>query len=801
MKTWQPLAGVRVLSFELAFALPAGTRALHDLGAEVVRVSPPARQVDRYIGFIDGVFQGKSSISIDLAQRQGRDVAQALAARADVVCNNFRPGVLDKYGLGADSLRRVHPELITLQLSGYGTPGPWSQFPAFGPSTEAAGGLNRLLVNEGEVPLRVGPGVFSDQLAGRYAALAVVSALHERRTTGAGVALDLSMTAGITHMLGQSVTRVLMDGAMPVRHGNRDRRFVPQGLYRTLDPAAGTTDLQASDEWLALSIANDSQWRKLVDCVAADSPDADWDADWDAAERWRRHDEIDATLHTYCATRRKDDLAQQFQSAGVPAAPVRTVKDQALDPNIKARGTLPLLHHAEPVLGYAAHPHPELPWRIVGQARRKPGHYRHTGCDNSAVLRDWLGYSQAQVRRLAARNVLYEEPSLELRSPPATRHHDPAHAAVLGLPRQSRRRANSARPRPAKPAPGSAISAQPLCVLELSAGAMAGYAGALLAALGGSVTRVDATGKSDPELLTGAASHAFLHSGKQSCAPGELDLNKFNVLVEDIGPTGLRRLGWSYRRLRSTFPNLSIVSLSAFGRKGAYANWLASDLLAQAVGGTLHVTGYAGETPRMLPGEAAYMIAGLHGATAAYSAALSGSAVRIEISAQDTLMQHWTRHVSDYAYSGTTMPREKRNPKGLHRRHTAMAADGWLYLLALREPWQDLAAFLGLGDFITAEAWEPGAPQPDWSLLEAAFANSVASRGKYDWFAAAAELGWTFAPVLDPLEIAGCEQVLARGGMATVTAPTQPDRGATVEVPPLPWTIRRGGDRRPAAVR
>jgi len=206
MKTWQPLRGIKVLSFELAFALPAGTRALHDLGADVVRVSPPARQVDRYVGLIDGVFHGKSSVSIDLTQTAGREVAGKLAGAADVVCSNFRPHVLTKYGLGAADLRAVDPRLITLQLSGYGTPGPWANYPAFGPSTEAAGGLNRLLVNEGEVPLRIGSAVFSDQLAGRYAALCVVRALGERQETGLGQALDLSMAAGISHLLGQPMT-------------------------------------------------------------------------------------------------------------------------------------------------------------------------------------------------------------------------------------------------------------------------------------------------------------------------------------------------------------------------------------------------------------------------------------------------------------------------------------------------------------------------------------------------------------------------------------------------------------------
>ena len=230
-KTWQPLKGTKVLSFELAFALPAATRSLYDLGADVVRVSPPARQVDTYLGHIDGVFQGKSSMSIDLTKSAGQELAQRLAGKADVVCNNFRPGVLEKYGLGASALRATNPALIALQVSGYGTPGPWSKFPAFGPSTEAAGGLNRLLVDEGEVPVRVGSAVFSDQLAGRYSVLAVLAALVERNKSGTGATLDLSMTACITHMLGQPMTQAYLQGKTPAASKNRDPRFVPQGVY------------------------------------------------------------------------------------------------------------------------------------------------------------------------------------------------------------------------------------------------------------------------------------------------------------------------------------------------------------------------------------------------------------------------------------------------------------------------------------------------------------------------------------------------------------------------------------------
>lgn len=448
-KTWQPLKGIKVLSFELAFALPAATRALHDLGAEVVRVSPPARQVDRYIGYIDGVFQGKSSVSIDLTKPAGQALAQRLAGEADVVCNNFRPGVLEKYGLGANALRRSDPALITLQVSGYGTPGPWSRFPAFGPSTEAAGGLNRLLADEGEVPVRVGSAVFSDQLAGRYSVLAVLAALVERNKTGTGAALDLSMTASITHMLGQPMTQAYLQGKTPAASKNRDPRFVPQGVYQCAsarDNASGSAKASAScptssstDEWIAISVANGSQWRALAlalnESELAALAAAPLDACADLAARMAAHDLIDTALQEYCARSEKNTLADKLQALGVPAAPVRTTSDQALDPNVISRGSLQLLKHTKPVLGYRAHPHAPLPWRVVGRRRRALSNYRHTGSDNERVLQRWLNMGPGEMAELKSSAVLYVEPPKELRPRRKSKHHDANHGVSLGLPK------------------------------------------------------------------------------------------------------------------------------------------------------------------------------------------------------------------------------------------------------------------------------------------------------------------------------------------------------------------------------
>ncbi len=416
MKTFKPLAGVRVLSFELAFSLPSGTRALHDLGADVVRVSPPERSQDRYISVIDGVFHGKRCVAIDLTTEAGRWVARQLADRANVVCSNFRPHVLGKYGLDAATLRRERPELTCLQVSGYGTPGPWSGYPAFGPSTEAAGGLTFLMSKKNEMPTRLGTGVFSDQLSGRHSALAVMAALRKRQLTGRGATIDHSMTAAISHLIGIPLTRASMTASSDYRP-NRDSRYVPQGIYPT----------QGDDEWIALSVQSDTAWRALAGQVD------ELDPHLSKAARQSAHDAIDAALARWTTRFDKTELTRLLQSVGVAAAPVSTVRDANTDPQFAARGALQSVRHRCPKLGHDAHPHPPLPWRIVARERRKVTDYRHTGQDNRAVLRDWLGLDASSIADLERSGALTRAPRLELAERPASPLRDPDFAAKVSL--------------------------------------------------------------------------------------------------------------------------------------------------------------------------------------------------------------------------------------------------------------------------------------------------------------------------------------------------------------------------------
>jgi benzylsuccinate CoA-transferase BbsE subunit len=320
-------------------------------------------------------------------------------------------------------------------------------------------------------------------------------------------------------------------------------------------------------------------------------------------------------------------------------------------------------------------------------------------------------------------------------------------------------------------------------VLEISHSSAASNAGLLLAQLGFQVERLDCN---ETNQLT-EAQKVFFQRGKKDVLREQIEEVSYDAIVEDVGPDILDGLNLSVAEMLQNNESLIVVSLSGFGLSGPYSGWASSELTVQAAGGVVHVSGYDGEPPVKLPGNTAAMIAGIHGATAAVTGVYGVSSgtetgVHVDISAQDTLMQHWTRHISQYAYTGTTTSRGERDPEGIHFRHTAMAKDGWVYMLALRAPWQDVARFLGLSEYVDVNADNPK-HQP-WEQMESAFHESIALKNRYDWFTEAAEMGWTFAPVESPFDIMSNPQNQARDFFEEIQ---QGER--TIMVPGLPYRI------------
>ena len=301
----------------------------------------------------------------------------------------------------------------------------------------------------------------------------------------------------------------------------------------------------------------------------------------------------------------------------------------------------------------------------------------------------------------------------------------------------------------------------------------------------------------DSEPLTTSAL-LYLNRGKQPLEIGgaalagafsEL-LRDADAVIEDLGPGELEALGLAPASLQSAHERLTVVRASPFGQNGPRANWHSSELVLQAMGGVVFSTGFDGEPPLRLSGLPAHFIGGLHLATAAL-AAVSGvvngveTAPVIDISLEDAYMHHWARHISQWAYSGHGMRREQREGGRQGFPHTVMAADGWLYVLALNAEWEPFAIFLGLDQFVTHEWHEPRVRAARWEEIAPHYYGNIAGRSRYDWFADAAAHGYTFAPIQSLADNADSPQYQARAFLDSLEGD-----GQTVLCPGLPFTWR-----------
>jgi crotonobetainyl-CoA:carnitine CoA-transferase CaiB-like acyl-CoA transferase len=300
-------------------------------------------------------------------------------------------------------------------------------------------------------------------------------------------------------------------------------------------------------------------------------------------------------------------------------------------------------------------------------------------------------------------------------------------------------------------------------VLEVSNGPAAGFAGLLLAELGHEVVRVELPWRTHHRstAVLSESEKAFLHRRKKSVLLEQVPAWSSDLLnlaassdavVEDVGQGGLGSLGITTHRLREANRDIIVASISPYGLTGPKRNWQASELTIQASAGPVHSTGFSSDSPAKAGGFAAHHIAGLNAATAILArrygiTAGTAKGGHIDVSMQEAYLHHWTRHIGEWAYSGTNMRREKPGFGHQGFRHTAMASDGWLYVLSLYASWEEIAAFFGLDEFITDD-WSNAAYRMEhWPELEGPYQAVVASRSRYDWFADAAAAGYTFAPV------------------------------------------------------
>ena len=354
----RPLAGLTVLDLSRVLAGPYATQLLGDLGATVWKVERPGDGDEtRAWGppFVGGtsayylsVNRNKRSAALDFRDGAHRAALLRAAARADVVVENFLPGTLEPFGLDAASLRRGHPELVVCSITGYGQDGPYASLPGYDAVLQGFVGLQSVTGTPEGPALKVGVALV-DVLTGAHAAAAILAALVGRFRGGAGTHLDIALSEVGLHSLVNVAQGALSTGQPARRHGNAHPHIVP---YQTF---------QAADGAFVLAVGNDAQWRRV--CEALGEPERGLDPRWAANPgRVLHRDDVVGWLAGRFALGPRAAWIERLQRAGVPAGPVRDVREAVTDPALSARGLV--AEHALP--DGTVTPLLSLPWRADG---------------------------------------------------------------------------------------------------------------------------------------------------------------------------------------------------------------------------------------------------------------------------------------------------------------------------------------------------------------------------------------------------------------------------------------------------
>ena len=393
-----PLEGVRILDFTHVLAGPFCTRVLGDMGADVVKIMTSTRA--GLAGGVDHPYhalwnRNKRVFQLDLSRDEAREIARQLALEADVVIDNFSVGVLDRWGLGYDSVSPDNPGVVYVGMSGMGVSGPWSKYVTYAPTVHALAGLTYLTGVPGRNDIGIGFS-YNDHMAGLHGAVAVLAALEARRMTGAGQRIDMSQFEVGVNFGGPALLDWFANGvaAEPVGNDPPWESWTPHAIY----PCAG------DDQWCAIAVVADEQWRALCRLIEA----SDWlgDDSLSTAEgRQARRAEIDARIASWTAGQDRYELMERCQQASVPAGVVQTGFDLTRnDPQLAQAGMHFDFDDIHPALG------PLKADRLALQFERTPATvYRRAevyGESNVSVAADWLGMSADEVARLEASGVM-----------------------------------------------------------------------------------------------------------------------------------------------------------------------------------------------------------------------------------------------------------------------------------------------------------------------------------------------------------------------------------------------------------
>ncbi|UCU93889.1 CaiB/BaiF CoA transferase family protein [Hydrogenophaga taeniospiralis] len=394
-----PLAGLRVIEICSTIAGPACTRLLADFGADVIKIEPPEGDPVRQMGqHVDGqslyaasILRNKRSVTLDLKTEQGRAVAADLITRSDIVVENNRPGVMERLGLGYDTLSAANPGLVMVRISGYGQDGPYSERPGYGAICEAVGGVRHMTGDPDRPPARVALAT-TDYLSSVYAAFGAMAAIHARQTSGRGQVVDVALYEAAFTQMEPIVPAHEKLGVVPMREGANLPSMAPNSSYPTRDGG-----------WVLIAANSQPTWRRLVALMAQPELLTDPRFETIQARGVPAHMRtLDALIAAWTRGFDATPLEEMLRQAEVPTSRVYTIADIYADPHFAAREMLRQVPH--PVLGHTTQT------GVVPRLSATPGAIRHTGpetgADGRAVLREVLALDDEAIDALIAAQAL-----------------------------------------------------------------------------------------------------------------------------------------------------------------------------------------------------------------------------------------------------------------------------------------------------------------------------------------------------------------------------------------------------------
>lgn len=391
-KEQDALLGIRVLDLSRVLAGPYCTMLLADMGAEIIKLEIPGRGDDsrEFPPFKDGdslyyvnLNRGKKGITVNLKHPEGKQIFLKLAKACDVLLENYKPGTMERLGLGYETLKAVNPRLVYASISGFGQTGPYSERPGYDIIGQAMGGLMSITGWPDSPPTRAGTAI-GDILSALFCCIGILSALQIREVTGKGQAVDVSLVDSVFASLENIPQKYFVDGEIPERIGNRYEFIYPYDSF------------EAADGWVIIGIANDVIWGRFVEATGLHilGEDARFESN---PKRVENHESLRLIVQEWVSHKRVEDVVSLLSDNSIPTCPIYDLRQAAEDPHIGvARGMT--VEIDQPKLGRI-----KLVGNPVKMSETHPiprGPAPSIGGNNYEILRGLIGLSDGEIKRL-----------------------------------------------------------------------------------------------------------------------------------------------------------------------------------------------------------------------------------------------------------------------------------------------------------------------------------------------------------------------------------------------------------------